>query len=64
MIEGYELEQEANEILQNDTILSVRVDKNEDFGYVFIVTDKHKIKITSIGGHGGVGMNFYEIQDK
>lgn len=60
--EGYEeLEDEVNEILENEAIKSIKVSQNDTFGLTHIETEKHKIIISAMGGHGGVGINYYEI---
>lgn len=64
MIEGYEeLEQEVKDYLNTQMVQSVHIKPSEDSPSTVIELESVRITITAVGGHGGVGLQWYKIED-
>jgi len=63
MKEGYEdLEEEVERYLQSQIIESVEIIASEGFPATVIELKTVRITITAVGGHGGVGIHWYKIE--
>jgi len=63
MKEGYEdIEPEVKLILASEAVKSVEIGGVEDFPQTIITLENHVITITSLGGHGGIGIQYFKIE--